>query len=631
CVIGRFGFHYASPTAPFAFMLIFAALYQLEVIVTTARKFKPAAGKLDATAQPGVAFSLLVTAALTGGMLWLLKAESEVIRGTWTVAFAAATCLVGFTLPKRKYASLAPLAIGYRVQAAVLIVVAVPILLHGWSVIAGWAALAIGFSLLGAICDLSLSRRAGALTWLLAALYLIQWTVNPANHAPREVWLSILHTPIPAYLVMSLVLTIVAQLIAIITQLSRKREAIAEEIQQLTWLMSLAGGILWIVMSIAALPTLGATFAMVAYAWLLFIGDLVQPRPIASPGGLVQQSAAVLVLATLKWVVIDNLADRIAPGWSAANYTPILNPIMAMGVLISASLCLIAWIRREVLLRFLRRENDEDAEQSRLVLLVMGFVLVMMSIGLSFEIDRIVENVKLGAALAWPSDQAKHLAWSMLWSASFAGLMALTRRLEPNETTRRESLRRLAVFPMLLAMKFLIVDTLGFRIDHRPADVLVVANLQALTALFVFGGLALSWLFNAPREKETSHRRGFVGFLALLVMLWTGTLEIDRWATYQWFGNPWFVRQVGFSIFWSIFAIACVGGGFRARVAPLRYFGLTLFAITLLKVVLVDLGQISTGYRVLSFMGLGVLLLGTSVLYGKLSPRLLETGRESAN
>ena len=31
----------------------------------------------------------------------------------------------------------------------------------------------------------------------------------------------------------------------------------------------------------------------------------------------------------------------------------------------------------------------------------------------------------------------------------------------------------------------------------------------------------------------------------------------------------------------------------------------------------------ATGYRILSFMGLGGLLLGTSVLYGKLSPRLL--------
>ena len=63
--------------------------------------------------------------------------------------------------------------------------------------------------------------------------------------------------------------------------------------------------------------------------------------------------------------------------------------------------------------------------------------------------------------------------------------------------------------------------------------------------------------------------------------------------------------------------------GFRFRTAGLRYFGLGLFAVTLLKVVLLDMSQVQTGYRVLSFLGLGLLLMGTSVLYGKLSPMLL--------
>ena len=58
------------------------------------------------------------------------------------------------------------------------------------------------------------------------------------------------------------------------------------------------------------------------------------------------------------------------------------------------------------------------------------------------------------------------------------------------------------------------------------------------------------------------------------------------------------------------------------RNVGLRYFGLALLAITLLKVVLIDMSQVQTGYRILSFMALGGILLGTSVLYGKLTPRL---------
>jgi uncharacterized membrane protein len=35
------------------------------------------------------------------------------------------------------------------------------------------------------------------------------------------------------------------------------------------------------------------------------------------------------------------------------------------------------------------------------------------------------------------------------------------------------------------------------------------------------------------------------------------------------------------------------------------------------------MNQVQAGYRILSFIGLGALLMGTSVLYGKLGPRLL--------
>ena len=65
--------------------------------------------------------------------------------------------------------------------------------------------------------------------------------------------------------------------------------------------------------------------------------------------------------------------------------------------------------------------------------------------------------------------------------------------------------------------------------------------------------------------------------------------------------------------------------GFRTWIAGSRYFGLALLAIALGKVVLFDLQGAGRGYRILSFLGLGALLLMTSVVYGKLSPKLLAT------
>lgn len=123
--------------------------------------------------------------------------------------------------------------------------------------------------------------------------------------------------------------------------------------------------------------------------------------------------------------------------------------------------------------------------------------------------------------------------------------------------------------------------------------------------------------------------------LALITLLWLGSLEIDRAfsrsaVVMSAFADPAIAKQVALSIFWSAFAIGCIVVGFRFRMAGLRYFGLALFALTLLKVGVIDLQNAETGYRILSFMGLGALLLITSVLYGKLSPVLLrEENRET--
>ena len=112
------------------------------------------------------------------------------------------------------------------------------------------------------------------------------------------------------------------------------------------------------------------------------------------------------------------------------------------------------------------------------------------------------------------------------------------------------------------------------------------------------------------------------------MLLWLGSLEIDR-AFVHWtlvtsrFAQPRVAGQVALSIYWSLFAIASVFAGFRLRLAGLRYVGLALFALTLLKIGVIDLHGAQRGYRILSFMGLGGLLLATSVLYGKLSPVLL--------
>jgi uncharacterized membrane protein len=64
-----------------------------------------------------------------------------------------------------------------------------------------------------------------------------------------------------------------------------------------------------------------------------------------------------------------------------------------------------------------------------------------------------------------------------------------------------------------------------------------------------------------------------------------------------------------------LFGATLLAVGFWRRSAFLRWQGLVLLAVSVGKVFLVDMSALSQGYRILSFLGLGVLLLAVSFVY----------------
>ena len=64
-----------------------------------------------------------------------------------------------------------------------------------------------------------------------------------------------------------------------------------------------------------------------------------------------------------------------------------------------------------------------------------------------------------------------------------------------------------------------------------------------------------------------------------------------------------------------VFGAILLGVGFWRRTAFLRWQALLLLAVTIIKVFLFDMSALSQGYRILSFLGLGVLLFAVSYVY----------------
>jgi len=71
------------------------------------------------------------------------------------------------------------------------------------------------------------------------------------------------------------------------------------------------------------------------------------------------------------------------------------------------------------------------------------------------------------------------------------------------------------------------------------------------------------------------------------------------------------------SAFWMLHGAALLGIGFWKKSSFVRWQGLVLLIATILKVFLYDMRSLSQGYRVLSFIGLGMVLMAVSFAYQK--------------
>lgn len=83
------------------------------------------------------------------------------------------------------------------------------------------------------------------------------------------------------------------------------------------------------------------------------------------------------------------------------------------------------------------------------------------------------------------------------------------------------------------------------------------------------------------------------------------------------------------SVFWALVGVGTMVLGLRRDLAIVRIAGLALLGVAVAKVFLFDLATLTAGYRVVSFIGLGLLLLGGALVWQRLRPRALADLRET--
>jgi uncharacterized membrane protein len=593
------------------FSIISAAVYQGELIRSALDTGELAHFETLVVRGSAATMSLLVNAGLCAvAMHVFYEWDSRLWRGGFVLTQALLCLAGGLRLPARRDSILSALAESFRTQAVALIVLFVPVTLTSYWISLAWGILAVALASIGRRFDRSPERIAAVATWLLAILRLMSDVSFPRGGL-HETWLSVLGHPIAGRTVVGLVLAALGLALAWFLQADvalGRRPALRWE--KIAVSATAVASMVWWLTSIDGFPRAGATLLIVLWAWLLVALDCL-PQHLH----LALHAMIVLAAAGIKWVLFDVAYSQLGPQAAAMDYWPVLNPTMATGLSLAASLAGVAWCRADTLKRDINVPAGEVSGSS----LVEIIIVMLLTIGLSFEVNRFVHRL---VAARYPivisPIELRLLLLTWLWLAAVL-IVALDRPWV------RLPAAWIQAVAHLIVLKFLFIDMLGYPFAASPLPKLMfLANFEVVSACAVVAALLLIERL-APVHATSPgaiSTQTLVNGLALLVVLRTGTAEIDRlfsvWLAPR-LSDPVMAKHAAISIFWGLFAMALIAAGFRLRAPLSRYAGLGLFAVTLVKVIVVDMREVRYGYRVLAFIGLGLLLLATSVIYGKLA------------
>jgi uncharacterized membrane protein len=135
-------------------------------------------------------------------------------------------------------------------------------------------------------------------------------------------------------------------------------------------------------------------------------------------------------------------------------------------------------------------------------------------------------------------------------------------------------------------------------------------RLMDFGLIVAFFAVAYAAISGKARDVDAAVVFAVCGLGVLFLFL---TLELNTFLFYFLPG----MRAGGVSILWSVFAFCWLLRGIWRNVKPLRYAGLTLFAIVVLKVFFRDLAQLDQFYRIIAFIVLGIIVLAGSFIYLK--------------
>ena len=255
---------------------------------------------------------------------------------------------------------------------------------------------------------------------------------------------------------------------------------------------------------------------------------------------------------------------------------------------------------------YLRRRNRENVD-AFILLLAKGLLFLIITVPILFSEHWI----------------------TVFWAAQ--GVVLLWAALRLGDVRLRSG----AIVLLLVAAAKLVVHDYPVVFELRVLDMYYRDGFTAgMFERWVTIALALGVLFRSAqmfkaagfdrgdrRENWTAFFFGLFGILLFVVM----NIEVAA-GFHDYLPRA---RFASISVLWALFATALMILGFARNAALLRRCSIVLFAATIIKVFVRDTANVDTPYRILSFLVLGLMLVGASYLYHRFNSRILPSGEET--
>ncbi|KWC90973.1 hypothetical protein WL57_09185 [Burkholderia cepacia] len=309
-------------------------------------------------------------------------------------------------------------------------------------------------------------------------------------------------------------------------------------------------------------------------------------------------------LAALLW--LWSIASVISDGNAAPLFwLPLLNPLDIAQCLVF--IAFTVWLRRLRALGIAWHPRIVDYAAIATVFLWFNALMLRTlhhRFHMTYDIDTVLSSFGI--------QQVFMVGWSLF---AFAGMWL----------TRRDGIARvcaLASLPLIVVM-WVWTFYANFTQDggswarvplFNPLD-LVLAVVYALAASWFVRARKLGWSFG-------NHRVELLSAAGATAFLWLNAILLRT--LHHWAGVPYELGamaestlvQASVSVYWTLCALAITIWATRRGLRPLWFVGAALLALTVVKLFLFDLSHVTGIERIVSFIGIGVLLL----LIGYFSP-----------